>query len=275
MATPANPYQPPQSAVKEAEGETQPVRLFAVSGRMGRLRYIAYSVFLWVVCMFLSGILSALLMPVSTAAGTIAALLPWLAMLVLGFMLTIQRCHDFNTTGWLSILMLVPLVNLIFWFIPGTDGPNRFGLPTPPNGPAVIVGAVAVPIVLVFFVGILAAVAIPAYGDYTQRAQVSDVIMAGSAWRNAVNEHYAETRKLPSSPAELRQGLAPVGADSRHGIATLSDTGVITLTLSQRMGGASDKTILMRPRVAGDTLEWDCTGGTLQPKYRPSRCRPQ
>ena len=258
---------------------TQPVQLFSASGRIGRLRYLAYCT---AVCLVLAvaggalaGFVAAFLVPSLGPAAFLVVLVPWVAVLVLVFMLTIQRCHDFVASGWMSLLLLIPFAGLIFWFIPGTDGPNRFGLPTPPNGPAVIVGAVAVPIVLVFFVGILAAVAIPAYGDYTQRAQVSDVIMAGSAWRSAVNEHYAETRKLPSSPAELRQGLAPVGADSRHGIATLGDNGVITLTLSQRMGGASVKTILMRPRVAGDTLEWDCTGGTLQPKYRPSRCRPQ
>jgi len=271
MATPANPYQPPQSAVKEAEGETQPVRLFAVSGRMGRLRYVAYSVFLWVVCAFLSGILSAVFMPASTTAGIVAALLPWLAMLVLGFMLTIQRCHDFNTTGWLSILMLVPLVNLIFWFIPGTDGPNRYGAPTPPNGTAVIVGAVAVPIVLVVFIGILAAVAIPAYGDYTHRARVSEVIMSGYAWRTAVAEHYAETKRLPSSIKEIKD--APTPTDSRWGIATLGENGVITLTMSQQMGPAADKTILLRPTVAGEGLNWDCTGGTLPAKYRPGSCR--
>jgi len=267
MATPANPYQPPQSAVKEAEGETQPVRLFAVSGRIGRLRYIAYGVLVYLVLAFVAGILAA----VAGKAGAFVAIAAWVVMIVIGFMLTIQRCHDFNTTGWLSILMLVPLVNLIFWFIPGTDGPNRYGAPTPPNGTAVIVGAVAVPIVLVVFIGILAAVAIPAYGDYTHRARVSDVIMSGYAWRTAVAEHYAETRRLPSSIKEIKD--APTPTDSRWGIATLGENGVITLTMSQQMGPAADKTILLRPTVAGEGLNWDCTGGTLPAKYRPGSCR--
>ena len=84
-------------------------------------------------------------------------------------MLTIQRAHDFDTTGWLSILMLIPLVNLLFWFIPGTDGENRWGAKTPPNTVLVLIGAWIVPVI--FFIGILAAIALPAYQDYTKRAQ--------------------------------------------------------------------------------------------------------
>lgn len=85
--------------------------------------------------------------------------------------LTIQRAHDFNTTGWLSILVLIPLVNLIFWFIPGTGGENRFGLPTPPNRTSTVVVALIIPIVAA--VGILAAIAIPAYQQYVQRAKAT------------------------------------------------------------------------------------------------------
>jgi uncharacterized membrane protein YhaH (DUF805 family) len=269
-----NPYQAPQAAISEPAGDTQPVRLFAVSGRIGRLRYVAYSVFLWFVCVVLSGILSAILMPISTAAGTLAGLLPLLAMIVLGFMLTIQRCHDFNTSGWLSLLMLVPLVNLVFWFIPGSDGANRYGPPTPPNGAMVIVGAVAVPVVLVMFVGILAAVAIPAYGDYTQRARVSEVLLSGTEWRTAIHEHYIETKKFPARAADLR-GFAP-GAASKYGNIALAENGTLVLTMTPQIGrGLGDKTILLRPTVAGDQLNWDCTGGTLPAKYRPARCRQQ
>jgi uncharacterized membrane protein YhaH (DUF805 family) len=83
-------------------------------------------------------------------------------------MLTIQRCHDFNTSGWLALLMVVPLANLIFFFIPGSDGPNRFGAPTPPNSVGVLIAAWLIPVF--FVVGILAAITIPAYQDYAKRA---------------------------------------------------------------------------------------------------------
>jgi hypothetical protein len=64
--------------------------------------------------------------------------------------------------------MIVPLVNLIFLVMPGTDGPNRFGGRTPPNSAGVLIAAWLVP--LLFVGGILAAIAIPAYQDYQKRA---------------------------------------------------------------------------------------------------------
>ena len=162
-ATPgANPYAKPNAAVAEAAEEYQEVRIFATAGRIGRVRYIAYGMGIY----FLFAILGALL---SLAIGEAGMIVAWLAIIVVGFMLTIQRCHDFNTTGWLSILMLIPLVNLIFWFIPGTDGPNNYGAKRPPNGTGVVIAALIVPIVAV--IGIVAAIALPAYQDYAKRAQ--------------------------------------------------------------------------------------------------------
>ena len=164
MAT-VNPYRAPAAAVADAGEEFQPVRIFAVSGRIGRARYIAYSMGLSFLIMFLAGLIAAF----AGAAGAILALAGYAAVLVLLFMLTIQRAHDFDTSGWLSLLVLIPLVNFIFWFIPGTDGENRFGGETPPNSILVLIAAWLVPVL--FFVGIIAAVALPAYSDYVKRAQ--------------------------------------------------------------------------------------------------------
>jgi uncharacterized membrane protein YhaH (DUF805 family) len=162
-ATPrVNPYAKPNAAVTEAAEEYQEVKVFSTSGRIGRVRYIAYGMGIYL----LFAIIGALLSIVIGQAGMVVA---WLAIMVVGFMLTIQRCHDFNTTGWLSLLVLVPLVNLIFWFIPGTDGPNDYGAKTPPNGPGVIIAALIIPII--FVVGIVAAVALPAFQQYQIKAQ--------------------------------------------------------------------------------------------------------
>lgn len=261
-----NPYGAPKVAVDAAE--TQAVNLFSVSGRIGRLRYVAYGVLLYVVLVVLSGVLAAVLTPVAPAAAAIGGLLPWALIVILSFMLTIQRCHDFDTSGWLSLLGLVPLVNLIFWFIPGTAGPNRYGPPTPPNGVMVYIGAVVAPVVIISMVGILAAVAIPAYEDYNHRARVSAVIIHGSLWRTAVEQHYQQTKKLPSSATELRS--APPAEDQNGGVA-LAESGVVVLTMKYRR--AAGKTILLRPTASGDSVTWDCTGGTLEPKFRPARCR--
>jgi len=159
-----NPYGAPRAAVADKEA-FQPVKIFSVSGRIGRARYIGYTMGLSFLIMLLGGLAGALLGPL----GNVAVVVAWLAVLVLSMMLTVQRCHDFDTTGWLSLLALIPLVNLIFWFIPGTDGRNRFGAKTPPNSVGVVIAMCVVPVV--FVVGILAAVSIPAYQDYVKRAQ--------------------------------------------------------------------------------------------------------
>lgn len=161
MSSVANPYQAPSASVADAREQTQPVKLLSVSGRIGRARYIAYSVALYLVF----GVLVTLLALVEP----LLSFIPWAVMFVLMVMLTIQRSHDFNFNGWLSLLMLVPLVNFLFLLVPGTDGANRYGARTPPNSAGVLILAWLLPVVMVL--GILAAVAIPAYQDYVKRAQ--------------------------------------------------------------------------------------------------------
>jgi uncharacterized membrane protein YhaH (DUF805 family) len=160
-----NPYGAPRAAVGDAAEDFQPVKILSVSGRIGRARYIVYSIVLSMLIMFVAGLASAFLGPL----GVAVIVAGYVAVVVLSIMLTIQRSHDFNMSGWFSLLVLVPLVNVLFWFIPGTDGPNRFGAKTPPNSALVTVGLWIVPVV--FVVGIIAAVSIPAYQDYVKRAQ--------------------------------------------------------------------------------------------------------
>jgi hypothetical protein len=93
----------------------------------------------------------------------------------LSILLSIQRLHDFDASGWWSALNLVPLANLALYLVllimPGTRGANRFGDPTPPNTAGVILLALVVPMVAV--IGIVAAIAIPAYQDYAERARAA------------------------------------------------------------------------------------------------------
>lgn len=147
----------------DAGDATQPVRLFSASGRIGRARYIAYGFGLYLLSM-LAGVVGARLFG---EVGAVLATVAWVAMAVLGVMLTVQRCHDFNVTGWLALLIVVPLANLVFLFIPGTDGPNRFGAPTPPNSVGVLVVAWLIPGIVI--AGMIAAIALPAYEAYLQR----------------------------------------------------------------------------------------------------------
>ncbi len=172
----ANPYQRPRAAVADSdEPEYQPVRIFGAAGRIGRVRYIAYTVGLSALIMLIAGLVAGLLIRILGLGGGILVALQIgavAAILLIQVLLTVQRCHDFDVSGWLSIVfILVPLAVLLLWIIPGTKRPNRYGPPTEPNSTLAVIGALVLP--FVFVAGILAAVAIPAYQDYVKRAQAA------------------------------------------------------------------------------------------------------
>jgi uncharacterized membrane protein YhaH (DUF805 family) len=168
-SAPLNPYAPPQAEL-EAAGSgidtTFKLNLFSPAGRIGRIRYLGYSMGLGMLIALAAGALAVAISP-------LLAILAYVAMIYVNVMLTIKRCHDFDSSGWLSLLMFIPFANLVFLFVPGTGGPNRFGNKTAPNGSAT---AVVIAVVVGFFViGILAAIAIPAYQDYVHRAQARQI----------------------------------------------------------------------------------------------------
>ncbi len=179
-----NPYSAPASDVRAlSRAEYGTVKFFSFSGRLGRMRYLAYafSMFLlaWLGLMLLSGAIVGIgAVSGGESLGVVALGLMVVfygVLLLLSLMLAVQRIHDFNATGWLALLLLVPYVNLLFglvlWFVPGTAGENRYGLKPPPNTPGVKVMAIGAPIFMVFVIGVLAAIAIPQYQKYMERAK--------------------------------------------------------------------------------------------------------
>ncbi|KAF7599393.1 MAG: DUF805 domain-containing protein [Candidatus Dactylopiibacterium carminicum] len=176
-----NPYAVPTATVRDEAGSDERdtefrLRLFSSEGRIGRVRYLGYSIGLSLLLYAVGAALAAAALGVlGTSAGMILAgvlvAVAYILLFVIQIMLTIKRSHDFNSSGWLSLLLFVPVANLIFLFIPGTKGINQFGPRTAPNGKLAIILACLLP--LVFVIGILAAVAIPAYQQYTLRAQAA------------------------------------------------------------------------------------------------------
>ena len=179
-----NAYQTPQSEVTTVDNEgTQRVRLFRAT-RIGRVRYIAYTVgFAMVsyIVAFLIALVLSYFIPANEVGSGMRVNMGGLLILALSYVLviaatiwaTIRRCHDFDVSGWLTLIIFVPLGVFVFWFAPGTDGENRFGLKPEPNKTIHWVGAMAGPLLVVL--GILAAVAIPAYQDYVERAQQAQI----------------------------------------------------------------------------------------------------
>ena len=171
----ANPYAPPQAAVRDigtASEQFQTVKLLSFKGRVGRLRFLAYSTAAYLVLALMSGIVAgvaaAMKMPGLVAILPLLFLVPYFTVFAL---LTIQRSHDMDWSGWMSLLALIPIVGLIWIFKGGSASENRFGAPPPPNTVWVKIGASIFP--LIFVVGVLAAVALPAYQQYTVRAKAA------------------------------------------------------------------------------------------------------
>lgn len=126
--------------------------------------------------------------------------------------------------------------------------------------------------IVVAIVGILAAIAIPAYQDYTIRARVTEGLSLASSAKIAVAETTQSNNALPATQAATGY-VSPAATTNVTSIAIAANTGVITITYTAAAGGG---TLLMTPTVqANGDLTWDCkTGGTLLAKYRPASCRP-
>lgn len=170
----ANPYQVPQSNVDyQGQDDYSEVKVLSISGRIGRLRYLGYTMgygmLIYIAFAAIGGVMIAMGSPRGIFMGMVG--IGYVLAMVLSIMLTIQRAHDFDKTGWLALLVFIPLLNLIFWFVPGTEGENRFGKQTPPNRGGLV--WVVVAILAIAMIGILAAIAIPAYQSYVHRAQAA------------------------------------------------------------------------------------------------------
>ncbi len=157
-----NPYATPNAPVNDIHTDEGfgSLKLFTSEGRLGRIRYLMYTMGVGLVGMLLAAMF--VMIPV---IGVFLAIALYIGIIVVSIFLTIQRCHDFNMTGWLSLLMLVPLASLIFYLISGTKGNNQYGLQPPPNSTAIQIGAFL--LLGLFLAGILAAIVIPTYQDYT------------------------------------------------------------------------------------------------------------
>ena len=168
----ANRFAPPGAQVADFADRqvgVQPVRFWPPNGRIGRLRLLAYGAGIYVAFLAISSALGFVGGLTQSASAVVAlGVVAFVAYLFAATVIMIQRSHDMNLSGWWSIAAFIPLVGLIWVFKRGTPGANRWGAPPPPNGWGVRVVGMIVPVVMV--VGIVAAIALPAYQDYQKRA---------------------------------------------------------------------------------------------------------
>ena len=144
----ASPYAPPRAAVGDDLPEYAELKIFTIHGRIGRLRYLAWTLVLTVAMLVASGILATAGFAVATASPTAGIILGsllgfalFVAIVWVSVQIGVQRLHDLGWSGWLYLLNLVPLVNSIFplllLVLPGNTGANQYGAPPPRNSTAV------------------------------------------------------------------------------------------------------------------------------------------
>jgi type IV pilus assembly protein PilA len=125
--------------------------------------------------------------------------------------------------------------------------------------------------IVVAIIGILAAVAIPAYQDYTVRAQVTEGLSLASAAKTAVSEFFATNGRLPGSNASA--GIASSESISGNHVDNVSISSGGSIVVDFSATAIVGDSIILSPNTLGGRVAWNCAGGTLEPKYRPSSCR--
>lgn len=145
--------------------------------------------------------------------------------------------------------------------------------------------------IVIAIIGILAAVALPAYQDYTVRAKASEIVLAASTCRTAITEYY---QSGDATPAANGWGCESSGAggSSKYvkSVATTADGAIVVTAqgISELTGGSADVLTLVPELSDGTSMTWaadkgkavfqwtcgdDSKGTTIPKQYLPGSCR--
>ena len=129
--------------------------------------------------------------------------------------------------------------------------------------------------IVVAIIGILAAIALPAYQDYTARSQMSEAMSLASGARTAVTEFYTSTGQFPTNNTSAGLATNATDINGNYVSQVAVANGVITATL--RAGapvseGIRGQTLVLSPSTTAGSVIWACSGSG-EAKYYPSSCR--
>jgi type IV pilus assembly protein PilA len=146
--------------------------------------------------------------------------------------------------------------------------------------------------IVVAIIGILAAVAIPAYQDYTIRAQVTEGLSLAAGAKAAVAESYASRGVAPADRTEAGMTATATETSGKYVLSVGVAAGEITVTYGLAANGnITNKTLVLTPYLTLDkSVAWQCgnaaapaggavvmgagpTASTLLAKYMPASCR--
>jgi type IV pilus assembly protein PilA len=131
--------------------------------------------------------------------------------------------------------------------------------------------------IVIAILGILMAIAIPAYQDYTVRAKISEAMQMAAPAKLAVAESLSSSGTMPSTGTAA--GYSFPGATTYVSSVTISSGGLVTATVKNTGSATADtKTLVLKPTRVGTSgqLTWTCdsaAGSTIPSKYLPSQCR--
>ena len=132
--------------------------------------------------------------------------------------------------------------------------------------------------IVVAIIGILAAIAIPTYQDYSIRTKVAEGLTLSLAAKQAVGETYQSAGRYPSVD-NRSYGLptaASIAGTYVSSITAAATTGIITIEYRQVAPGKVDSgdTVTLSPiTVVSGALGWDCASTTIPPRFVPANCR--
>jgi type IV pilus assembly protein PilA len=144
--------------------------------------------------------------------------------------------------------------------------------------------------IVVAIIGILAAIAIPAYQDYTIRAQVSEGMTLAAAAKAAISETYGNTGDAPVNREDAGLTLTATDTQGKYVASVEVTNAVIDITYGNDAHSNIDTgTLSLIPHLAGDeSVSWQCGNATppvnnpmgaavnstdLDPQYLPAACR--
>ena len=128
--------------------------------------------------------------------------------------------------------------------------------------------------IVVAIIGILAAVAIPAYQDYIASAQVSEAVQLTAGGKTPLAEYFNDKGVWPAAASDVMGNLAGKYVSQITLGGAVTTIGTISVEARMKNTGINSNitggTLIL---TSNDAKQWSCTSGTLAPKYRSAACR--